>query len=118
MEQMANGFEKTLRELRQGAALSELTEGLYALVAQVRETGRPGKMIWKLKVKPASRGDGVTLMLEDEVEVKGPPTIRPQTIFFATEDGRLQRNDPRQKELELRAVPAPEVAAGELKKVS
>jgi hypothetical protein len=116
MEPMSNGFEKTLREMRQGAALSELTEGLFALVAKVRETGRAGKLTWKLKIKPASRGDGVTLMLEDEVEVKMPPVVRPQTIFFATEDGRLQRNDPRQKELELRAVPAPEMT--ELKKVS
>jgi hypothetical protein len=40
-----------------------------------------------------------TLMLEDAITVARPTLERGTTIFFATDDNVLMRNDPRQPEL-------------------
>lgn len=114
---ISNGFERTLRDLRQGEALTELTNSLQEPVTAVRETGRAGGLTFKIKVKPASRGDGIAVILEDDVVVKLPKAERANTIMFSTEDGALQRNDPRQKEFPLRTVEAPEIETSKLRKV-
>lgn len=95
-----NTFEKTMREVRQGHALGEASEKLTELVKQVRANGRCGELVIRLKVKPASRGETTTLMVEDEIVVKLPKAERPQTVFFASDENLLQRNDPRQPEFE------------------
>lgn len=103
---MKNSFEKTLRELRNGHALSDLSEQLTAVVASVRATGKSGELRLKLAVKPASRGETVTVLVEDEITTKLAKLDRPNTIFYSTEDNLLTRTDPRQIEMELKAVPA------------
>ena len=99
-----NAFEKTLREINEGKSVSDLSEALTNLVAAVRLTGRPGKLKYTLTVKPASKGETVTLMLADEIDVKTPKSERLTSVFFADQDNVLLRNDPRQKEFELRTV--------------
>jgi hypothetical protein len=103
---MSNKFLKTIEELRQGGAAHDLGEALTDLVKAVRETGRPGALTVKLTVKPASKGDVNTLLLEDAVTVKRPQPERGATIFFSTDDNGLQRNDPRQPELSGLRKPA------------
>lgn len=109
-EIVSNSFDRTLREMRNGQCVEELSEQLAGLVAAVRLTGRGGSLTFKLTVKPASRGETVALMLTDDVNVKMPKAERPSNIFFANENNLLQRSDPRQKELELRSVTSPAVA--------
>jgi hypothetical protein len=117
IQPMSNAFAKTLQEIRSGYALSEASEKLAEVVNAVRATGRNGALTLRLNIKPASRGETVTLMVEDEIVVKLPKLDRPQTVFFAGENNLLQRNDPRQKEMEFRAVPSGAVQAETLKKV-
>lgn len=93
------GFLGTLKEIRQGQSLHELSEHLAVLVEAVRATGRKGSLTYTLTIKPASKGETVTLMVEDAVSVKRPNPERGTTVFFATNDNGLQRNDPRQPEL-------------------
>lgn len=112
-----NAFARTLQEVRSGYALSEASEKLAELVNAVRLTGRQGELVLRLRVKPASRGETVTLMVEDECSLKMPKADRPQTVFFAGEGNLLQRNDPRQQDLEFRTVPSPVVKPEELRKV-
>jgi hypothetical protein len=107
--EIGNAFDKTLRELRGGFAMSELSERLGEVVAAVRLTGKKGKLRLELEVKPASRGETVCVMVEDEISTKIPKPDRITTIFYADEQNLLQRQDPRQKEFELRTVKAPEV---------
>ncbi len=96
---MAGTFLDTLREIRRGVSLEELSDQLAALVASVRETGRPGKLTYTLVVKPASKGDTNTLMVQDAIKVAAPVLERATTVFYATTNNELQRNDPRQPEL-------------------
>lgn len=98
---------QTLRSLRNGRAEEEFLESLRSLVEAVRLTGKAGSVALVLKVKPASRGDTEVLQVEDAITLKLPQPERGQTIMFATDDNQLQRQDPRQPELDgLREAPA------------
>jgi hypothetical protein len=98
-------FLDTLRDIRAGDAANELTDHLRELVAAVRASGRPGALTLTLKVKPASKGELTTLMVEDIVKITAPKPERGATILFADQDNTLVRSDPRQPRLpELREV--------------
>lgn len=92
-------FVDFFRDIRKGQAAADLTEQLTALVVAVRSTGRPGKLVVTLLVKPASKGNVEMLMIEDQVKVTLPNPEKGGTVFFATDDNVLQRHDPRQPEL-------------------
>lgn len=99
-------FMTTLKDLRQGLALDDLGDQLVSLVAHVRSTGRPGKLLLALTVKPASKGNTDVLAIEDAVTVKLPKAETGSTILYATSDNTLSRKDPKQPELSgLREVP-------------
>ena len=93
---MGTSFVDTIREIRGGSSIAELTEQLVELVAAVKETGRAGKLTYTLLLKPASKGDGNVLMVSDQLKVAKPTLDRAQTVFFVNNDNGLQRNDPRQ----------------------
>jgi len=98
--EMKETFSTTLRELRGGVALLDLSEALADLVVAVRSTGMKGALMLKISVAPASKGgDNDTLILEDEVIVRRPKAQKGATILFADNENILSRRDPRQPEL-------------------
>lgn len=99
MARVQKRFTDTLADIRNGDVIAELTEQLRDLVARVRETGRPGALTLTLKVKNVSKGLGGALTVEDDIKVKLPVAEKGTTVLYATEDGQLQRNDPRQPSL-------------------
>jgi hypothetical protein len=104
MSEINNSFDKTLRELRHGAALDDCSKALAEVVAAVRATGKPGKLKLELSIVPTSRGDARCVTVHDDVAVKLPKGEKAITIFYADDENLLQRNDPRQRELALRQV--------------
>lgn len=92
-------FTDVLADIRNGDVITDLTDELRELVARVRETGRPGSLTLTLKVKQMSKGVGSALVIEDDIKKKLPVAEKGTTVLFATEDGELQRNDPRQPRL-------------------
>lgn len=114
MARVQKRFTDILSDIRNGDVIAELTEQLRDVVTRVRETGRPGSLTLTLKVKNASKGAGAALVIEDDVKVKLPTAERGTTVLFATEDGQLQRNDPRQPRLaELDRPVVTSIATGE-----
>ena len=97
-------FLETLRELRNGATLDDLSEQMAALVAAVRDSNKSGSLTLKISIKPATRNDATTVLIDDEVVVKMPKAERSATIMFTTEDNSLSRDNPRQQKLNLRGV--------------
>lgn len=97
---------ETFRELRRGEMLDEAAEGLAEVVKAVLRTGKGGTLTIKLNVKPMSGGAGQMFIINDDITMKLPLLPREPTVFFPMEDGNLSRRDPRQRELELRGVPA------------
>lgn len=101
---MARPFFETLRELRAGATLDELTSALAELVSAVKATDKPGELTLKLKLRPPRKGNATYITIEDSVLVKAPVMERGDTVFFPTVDGGLSRQDPNQGSLDLRPV--------------
>lgn len=97
-------FVDTLRDLRAGRTLDELANQLNEVVAAVRDTGKAGKITITLSVKPASKGDVDTIMIDDVVKVSAPTADRGTTIFFATPENNLQRQHPNQKSIPFEGI--------------
>lgn len=92
-------FTDLMRDIRGGDVIDDLTEQFRTLVQRVNETGQAGSLTLTLKVKRASKGSGNTLVIADDIKLKLPTGEKGETILFATPDGDLQRNDPRQPSL-------------------
>ncbi len=97
-------FQKTILEINNGATVGELNDALQRVVAAVRSTGRKGSVALTISVAPAAKGATDVLMIEASVKARLPEPERGMTIFYATEDNRLVRNDPKQPTLDLRVV--------------
>ena len=97
-------FQETILQINNGATVAELSEALERVVAAVRMAGKAGSITLTLKVAPASKGSTDVLMIESQVRTKLPEPERGISIFYATDDNRLVRNDPKQQQLPLRVV--------------
>jgi hypothetical protein len=106
-------FTDSIGQLRYGKTATELSEQFQALVQQCQTTGKPGSITFTINLKP---GRGGQIEISDEIKVKLPKPERGTSLMFATEDGHLQRSDPRQGELDgLRTV---DKETGEIRQVA
>jgi hypothetical protein len=97
---------ETLKDLRHGDVITDLTVGLIDVVTAVRATGGSGTLTLTLRVKPFSKGDMHTLTIDDDVSLKLPRVEKGATILFANDENQLSRSDPRQPVLEGLRSPA------------
>jgi hypothetical protein len=93
---VAKAFVNTLKEIRNGEVLEELSTKLAGLVKAVRATGKGGSLTLKLSVSPMKRAGENTFILDDDIKVAEPQFERQGTVLYANEDNSLSRNDPRQ----------------------
>lgn len=98
-------FFDTVRDLRRGEFLNECADKLQEVVAGVEDTGKAGKLVIEITIKPASKGQGA-VMVADKITVKLPQLPAGETIMFVTPENNLMANDPRQADLPLKSVPA------------
>lgn len=89
-------FDQVLRELGEGATLSELSEGLWDLLQRVQDTGKAGLLTLKIAVGFDGHG---RVQMKDEVSLKLPEFNRPTTAFFLDSSGNASRRDPNQPAL-------------------
>ena len=110
---MTRPFTDTLSALRYGTLNDDLSDALHELVTKCDETGKPGELTLKIKLKP---GKGGQIEVFDDIQVKAPKDERGSSIMFATPEGNLIREDPRQMNIEgLRTV---DMETGELRRVN
>lgn len=96
-------FTDVMRDLRNGAAVGDLTNQLDELIERVKATGKSGEISISIKVKPASKGGDIDMVtMDDTIKLKLPQMDKGQTFFFLTEGGDPVRNNPRQPGLDLR----------------
>lgn len=98
----------TLGDIRRGRFLEDIDAELRAVVDAVRDAASNGRVVSgevtiKLKVK-SNASDELALRVEDSVTSRLPKRPSGESVFFATTDGGLVRQDPRQQELPLREV--------------
>jgi len=113
----ARPFFDTARDIRRGQFLEDCADELLKVVKAAEETGKSGKLVITLTIKPTTKGNGVT-MLSDEIVAKLPRLPAGETVFFVTPDNNLVANDPRQKALDLKSIPQPGVMSANLKTVN
>ena len=103
---MANSrsFHDFLREHRNGVTSDELSDALQELVAAVTAEGKGGTLTLKVKIKPA--GKSGALEVTDEIKVTAPAQTRSASLFYASPENNLIREDPKQTKLDLRSIPA------------
>lgn len=101
-------FTHTLNLLRGGEAQADLSEQLDALITACADTGKLGQLTMTIKVKP--NGKSGQYIIADTIAVKTPHYQRADTLLFEDMDGNLTREDPRQKKLELKSAPTPELS--------
>lgn len=110
---MARPFTDTLLALRHGELLDELSDAINELTTACAETGKAGTLSMTIKLKPGNAGQ---IEVIDEVKLKLPAPTKGSTLMFATPEGNLVRNDPRQMSIEgLRQV---DTSTGEIKQVA
>lgn len=85
-----------------GRSERELSQKLQELVEAVEESGRAGSITYTLNVKPEPKAEHA-MLVSDSIKVKKPELDRPASIFFADEQYRLVRTDPRQLSFESAA---------------
>ncbi len=86
-------FDQVLRELGEGATLSELSEAFYDVIQRVQETSKAGSVTLHLAIQFDGQG---RLVVKDEVKQKLPEFSRPETRFFVDKQGNASRRDPNQ----------------------
>jgi hypothetical protein len=94
-------FSDIVRELAGGEVLEEATAGLTEAVAAVMRSRKAGKVTLELAISPNGEN---TVKLKGKVKVSAPDPVRGETIFYATQDGSLVRDNPAQERLPLRDV--------------
>lgn len=102
-----------LSQLRFGTLDTELGEKFHELVNRVENTNRQGTLTLTLKVKPAGKG---RIDIIDDIKLSLPKEEKGSSVMFVTPEGRLQRQDPRQ--LEIEALKNVDRETGEIKQVS
>lgn len=100
---MARPFHEVLKEVDAGALLTLLSEKLAEVTAGVVDVEKPGELNLKISIKPNGTG---TVFVDGKVTTKVPERPVETSIFFATPEGNLSRNSPKQEEAVqgLRAV--------------
>jgi len=109
-------FLNILANHKGGACVSDVSAALKQVTAAAQETGRAGKVILTMSLRPASKGTAGTLVFETKVKAQVPEAEAAGSIFYADADYNLVREDPNQRKLDLRVVAPKQEQHGELRK--
>lgn len=101
-------FMDFLREHRGGATHDDLSDRLQELVAAVTDEGRAGTLTMTISIKPLGKNDGLEVGVD--LKIKPPVPKVGVSLFFASPENNLVRQDPRQQTMELREVGPASVA--------
>jgi hypothetical protein len=95
-----------LADFKKGAVQAEANEAFSTLIQSVREHGKKGTFVLELDVLPASGSDAACVEIRAKVKTKLPEPAPPAAIYYTTEDGRVQKDDPNQAELVFKPLPS------------
>lgn len=103
----------TLRQIAGGTLIDHSSEQFAELVRAIDESGGTGKITIELTVKKASRGGA--MLVTGKSTLKKPADEPMEAMLFATPEGNLVADDPRQQKLDLKRIDVPETLPSELK---
>ncbi len=91
-------FLQLLNDLQDGRTVDEAERALADVRERVVETGKAGKLVVTLVVKPATKGNRSVHSVTAQVTTTLPKGEAEESLLFVTKDG-YSRRDPRQPEL-------------------
>lgn len=91
----------TLCRLAGGDLVAGLEDDLKTLAAQVLLTGKKGKVVLTLAMKPDSYKK---VVVATDVKLTAPKTPPEPSVLFSTPSGQLLPRDPEQMDLDLKVV--------------
>lgn len=92
----------TIRHIGGGVFIDTASDKLAELVAAVDSSGKPGKLNLAITIKKATRGGA--MHVSGTVTLTKPPAEPLECMLFATPEGNLVADDPKQAKLDLKAV--------------
>lgn len=98
---MARPIIETLRHLEGGVFLDDAAEALSELVNAVESSGKAGKITLEISLRRATAG---ALAVTGKIKLSKPAEQPFEALMFATPEGNLLTEDPRQSKLSLQPV--------------
>lgn len=92
-------FHEVIQTLDGGGTVEEIRDHLRKVTQAVHLNGGAGSVTIKLNVKRSGKKNERQLSVADSVTSTLPKVLKDDTIFFATDDGGLTRNNPDQLSL-------------------
>lgn len=102
-----------LRQIAGGALLDQAADQFADVVRAIDANGGKGELTIKLTVKKASRGSA--MLITGKSTPKKPAEEPMEAMLWATAEGNLVADDPRQQKLDLKRVDAPDTPPAQLK---
>lgn len=93
----------TIRHIGGGVFIDTASDKLAELVAAVDASGKAGRIDLTITVKKATRGGA--MIVNGKVKLTKPAEEPMEAMLFATPEGNLVADDPRQQKLDLKSVP-------------
>jgi hypothetical protein len=104
MSDFARPINDTLRHIGGGVFIDLASDKMAELVSAVDQSGKPGKLTMEIKVKKATRGGA--MVITGNLKLTKPAEEPMEAMLFATPEGNLVADDPRQIKLDLKQVPS------------
>ncbi|MDJ0337430.1 hypothetical protein [Cryobacterium sp. PH31-O1] len=112
----AGSFAAILASIRPKSDV-ELADELRGVIEAVKDTGKPGSLIFRVDVKLVNPG-GSEVIISDKITAKRPERNREGSIAYTDSANNLSRSDPRSTPLfeeDAHDMPAYDHATGEVK---
>lgn len=92
----------TLRHIGGGIFIDTASDKLAELVSAVDASGKSGKLVIEIACKKATRGGA--MHITGKVTLKKPAEEPMEAMLFATPEGNLIADDPKQSKLDLKVA--------------
>ena len=90
-----------VKSLNRGDVAFEMSQKLAEVVRSVMELGKPGALKLSLKISPNREMGKSAAVITADVDAVLPKADKKTDVRFATEDGRLIKDDPDQLKLPM-----------------
>ncbi|MDR2173634.1 MAG: hypothetical protein LBE32_05465 [Burkholderiales bacterium] len=99
---MQQPITETLKHIGGGVFIDTASDKMQELVQAVGESGKAGSLTLTITVKPATRGGA--MYLTGKYALKKPAEAPLEAMLFATPEGNLVADDPKQQKLDLKTT--------------
>lgn len=106
---MSRPIMDTLKHIGGGVFIDTASDKMSELVQSVGENGKAGSLTLTITVKPATRGGA--MHITGKYVLKKPAEAPMEALLFATPEGNLVADDPKQSKLDLKETAKSEPVA-------